>query len=81
LAKAALETGNTFRREAFTYSTVQAEELIELADRKNLKIMVTTPFFHRRSEKNSSIGGTRAHLEISTTTIRCDEFGAFFSMT
>jgi len=40
LAKAALENGkHVFVEKPFTYNTVQAEELIELADRKNLKIM------------------------------------------
>src|SRR5713101_5622056 len=45
LAKAALENGkHIFVEKPFTYSTVQAEELIELADRKNLKIMVDHTF-------------------------------------
>jgi len=45
LAKAALENGkHIFVEKPFTCSTAQAEELIELADRKNLKIMVDHTF-------------------------------------
>jgi len=45
LAKAALENGkHIFVEKPFTCSVVQAEELIELADRKNLKIMVDHTF-------------------------------------
>ena len=45
LAKAALENGkHVFVEEPFTSSTAQAEELIELADRKHLKIMVDHTF-------------------------------------
>ena len=45
LAKAALENGkHIFVEKPFTCSTQQAEELIELADRKNLKIMVDHTF-------------------------------------
>jgi predicted dehydrogenase len=45
LAKAALENGkHVFVEKPFTYSAAQAEELIELADRKNLKIMVDHTF-------------------------------------
>lgn len=45
LAKAALENGkHVFVEKPFTYSTAQAEELIELAERKNLKIMVDHTF-------------------------------------
>jgi predicted dehydrogenase len=45
LAKAALENGkHVFVEKPFTCSTAQAEELIELADRKNLKIMVDHTF-------------------------------------
>jgi len=45
LAKAALENGkHVFVEKPFTCSTQQAEELIELADRKNLKIMVDHTF-------------------------------------
>src|SRR2546426_11478390 len=41
LAKAALENGkHVFIEKPFTSTTRQAEELIELAERKNLKIMV-----------------------------------------
>ncbi|MGB2665908.1 MAG: Gfo/Idh/MocA family oxidoreductase [Candidatus Acidiferrum sp.] len=45
LAKRALENGkHVFVEKPFTCSVVQAEELIELADRKNLKIMVDHTF-------------------------------------
>jgi predicted dehydrogenase len=45
LAKAALQNGkHVFVEKPFTCSVVQAEELIELADRKNLKIMVDHTF-------------------------------------
>src|SRR4029434_3889505 len=45
LAKAALENGkHIFVEKPFTCSTNQAEELIELAERKNLRIMVDHTF-------------------------------------
>src|SRR5207249_2643232 len=45
LAKVALENGkHVFVEKPFTSTTQQAEELIELADRKNLKIMVDHTF-------------------------------------
>src|SRR3989475_9499152 len=45
LAKAALENGkHVFIEKPFTSTTRQAEELIELAERKNLKIMVDHTF-------------------------------------
>jgi predicted dehydrogenase len=45
LAKAALENGkHIFVEKPFTTSVAQAEELIELADRKNLQIMVDHTF-------------------------------------
>ena len=45
LAKAALENGkHVFVEKPFTSTTAQAEELIELAERKNLKIMVDHTF-------------------------------------
>jgi predicted dehydrogenase len=45
LAKRALENGkHVFVEKPFTWSVAQAEELIELADRKNLKIMVDHTF-------------------------------------
>ncbi len=45
LAKKALENGkHVFVEKPFTYSVQQGEELVELADRKNLKIMVDHTF-------------------------------------
>ncbi len=45
LAKKALENGkHVFVEKPFTSSTAQAEELIELAERKNLKVMVDHTF-------------------------------------
>lgn len=45
LAKKALENGkHVFVEKPFTYSVVQGEELVELAARKNLKIMVDHTF-------------------------------------
>src|SRR5205809_7630321 len=45
LAKAALQNGkHVFIEKPFTSTTQQAEELIELADRKNLRIMVDHTF-------------------------------------
>ncbi len=45
LAKAALENGkHVFVEKPFTCNAAQAEELIELADRKNLKVMVDHTF-------------------------------------
>src|SRR6202011_2248391 len=45
LAKAALENGkHIFVEKPFASNTAQAEELIELAERKNLKIMVDHTF-------------------------------------
>ena len=45
LAKSALENGkHVFVEKPFTYTVHQAEELIELADRKNLQIMVDHTF-------------------------------------
>src|SRR6267378_5651618 len=45
LAKAALENGkHVFVEKPFTATTQQAEELIELADKRNLKIMVDHTF-------------------------------------
>ena len=45
LAKQALENGkHVFVEKPFTWTVAQAEELIELADRKNLKIMVDHTF-------------------------------------
>jgi predicted dehydrogenase len=45
--------GSTFSlKKPFTYNASQAEELIELAERKNLLIRLTIHFFYRCSKKN-----------------------------
>ena len=56
LAKAALENGkHVFVEKPFTSTAAQAEELIELADRKNLQIMVDHTFLvHRRGARRSA---------------------------
>ena len=61
LAKLALENGkHVFVEKPFTCSVTQAEELIELADRKNLQIMVDHTFLvYRRHEENPSVDGSR----------------------
>jgi predicted dehydrogenase len=47
LAKKVLEEGkHVFVEKPFTYTSVEAEELIELAERKNLKIMVDHTFLY-----------------------------------
>jgi predicted dehydrogenase len=64
LAKAALENGkHVFVEKPFTSSSEQAEELIDLADRKNLKIMVDHTFLFtgavrkiRELVENGSLG-------------------------
>jgi predicted dehydrogenase len=64
LAKAALENGkHVFVEKPFTSSSEQAEELIDLADRKNLKIMVDHTFLFtgavrkiRELTENGSLG-------------------------
>ena len=55
LAKAALEQGkHVFVEKPFTSNSAQAEELIELADRKNLKIMVDHTFLFTGAVKKIS---------------------------
>src|SRR6202166_1243743 len=52
LAKAALENGkHVFVEKPFTYNAAQAEELIALAERKNLKIMVDHTFLYTGAVK------------------------------
>ena len=47
LAKKALENGkHVFVEKPFTSTVAQAEELVELADKKNLKIIKSTACFH-----------------------------------
>ena len=59
LAKKALENGkHVFVEKPFTCTVAQAEELIEMATRKNLKIMVDHTFLvHRRRESNPQTDG------------------------
>jgi predicted dehydrogenase len=67
LAKQALESGkHIFVEKPFTSNTAQAEELIELADKNNLKIMVDHTFLFT--------GAVRKMLEI----IDSKELGALF---
>ena len=56
LAKKALENGkHIFVEKPFTATSAQAEELVELAERKNLRIMVDHTFlFHRRGPKDQA---------------------------
>jgi predicted dehydrogenase len=55
LAKAALENGkHVFVEKPFTSSTAQAEELIDLAQKKNLKIMVDHTFLFTGAVKKIS---------------------------
>src|ERR1700740_1722044 len=69
LAKKALENGkHVFVEKPFTSSTAQAEELIELAERKNLKVMVDHTFLftgavrkiHKLIEEGA-FGGAYSH--------------------
>ena len=71
LAKAALENGkHVFVEKPFTSSAAQAEELIELADRKNLKIMVDHTFlFTGAVKQNPPVDRRRDPRRSSTTTI------------
>lgn len=63
LAKSALENGkHVFVEKPFTFSAAQAEELIELAERKNLKIMVDHTFLFTGAVK-------RMHQLIRDNTI------------
>ena len=55
LAKVALENGkHIFVEKPFTSSTAQAAELIELADRKNVKIMVDHTFLFTGAVRGSN---------------------------
>jgi predicted dehydrogenase len=66
LAKIALENGkHVFVEKPFTCTTAQAEELIELAERKNLKIMVDHTFLFTGAVKRIKElidNGTLGHL-------------------
>ena len=72
LAKRALENGkHVFVEKPFTCSVAQAEELIELADRKNLKIMVDHTFLFTGAVKKIRELIEKARLAICITTTRC----------
>lgn len=66
LAKAALENGkHVFVEKPFTFTAVEAEELINLAERKNLKIMVDHTFLFTGAVKKIRQlidDGTLGHL-------------------
>ena len=71
LAKAALENGkHVFVEKPFTSTSAQAEELIELADRKNLKIMVDHTFLFSGPVRRSASSSTAGTLGRSTTSTR-----------
>ena len=71
LAKAALENGkHVFVEKPFTSTVAQSEELIELAERKNLKIMVDHTFlFTGAVQKDPAAARRRNARDSSTTTI------------
>ncbi len=73
LAKAALENGkHVFIEKPFTSTSAQAEELIELAARKNLTIMVDHTFlFTGAVRKIRELMRKRRPRAICITTIRC----------
>jgi len=71
IGEAALENGkHVFVEKPFTFSGQQAEELIELAERKNLKIMVDHTFCLPVRSKRSARWCTRAHSETFIIMIR-----------
>ena len=71
LAKAALENGkHVFVEKPFTSTPQQAEELIELAERKNLKIMVDHTFLFGGAVRRSGRSSTAAHSDRFTTSTR-----------
>ena len=70
LAKAALENGkHIFVEKPFTSNAAQAEELINLAARKNLKIMVDHTFLFTGAVKKIKQFLQEGTLESSTITI------------
>ena len=82
LAKVALENGkHVFVEKPFTSTTQQAEELIELADRKNLRIMVDHTFLFTGAVRKSDSSSKRASSAISITTIRRGSTWGSFSTT
>ena len=82
LAKAALENGkHIFVEKPFTSNSAQAEELIDLAAKKNLKIMVDHTFLFTARSRRSSNCCKKAHSASCITTIRPASTWACFSMT
>ena len=73
LAKAALQNGkHVFVEKPFTCNVPQAEELIELAERKNLQIMVDHTFlFTGAMQEDPAARSIRGTLGNSTITIPC----------
>ena len=70
LAKAALENGkHVFVEKPFTSTTAQGEELINLARKKNLTIMVDHTFLFTGAVKRSASCWTRVPSGSCTTTI------------
>ena len=70
LAKAALQNGkHIFVEKPFTSNAAQAQELIDLAARKNLKIMVDHTFLFTGAVKRSSSYCKKVHWASCITTI------------
>ena len=83
LAKTALENGkHVFVEKPFTSTSQQAEELVELADRKNLRIMVDHTFlFTGAVRKIRELDRQRRRWGRSTTSTRRASTSASSSTT
>lgn len=82
LTKAALEQGkHVFVEKPFTSSVVQAEELINLAVKKNLKIMVDHTFLFTGAVKKIRQLLKEGSLEASTTMTQPGSISGFSNMT
>ena len=56
IAKKALENGKSiFVEKPFTYTVAEAEQLVNLAEKKKLKIMVDHTFLYRRGTKDPQL--------------------------
>ena len=81
LAREALEKGkHVFVETPFTATPEQAEDLIELADRKNLKIMVDHTFLFGGAVRKIREIVDAGTLGSCTISIRRGSTSAFFSM-